>query len=379
MAEKFSLKDHLFNKDKVVYLASLFKSADQSFKDKEFVAEVMKELPSLELKERIKLIARVLSSYLPTDYKKATALIVRSLPPPLDPSKSDDDFGDFIFAPLGEYVVINGHEAERLQISLDTLRELTMRFSMEDSVRYFLRNFKAETLSVMAKWAQDDNYHVRRLVSEGTRPLLPWSGRVPLTSLETLPLLNKLYTDKTRYVTRSVANHLNDIAKSDPDLVIKTLQTWQKQAKQDQAELLWMTKHALRTLVKRGHQEALALLGYSGGEVEMVNFNLADNKKEITFGQTLEIELELKCRGEGDLLIDYIVHFKKKNGSLAPKVFKWKMIPGKVDIVLKLSKRHTLKADATTFTLYPGQHVIEVQINGQVQERKIYFVLTDAN
>jgi hypothetical protein len=29
-----------------------------------------------------------------------------------------------------------------------------------------------------------------------------------------------------------------------------------------------------------------------------------------------------------------------------------------------LTKKHTLKADTTTFTLYPGVHQIDLQING---------------
>ena len=54
MKKKFSLKDHLFNREKVAYLGSLFSKADKNFKKDEFVEAVMKKLTKLELKERIK-------------------------------------------------------------------------------------------------------------------------------------------------------------------------------------------------------------------------------------------------------------------------------------------------------------------------------------
>ncbi len=364
MSEKFSLKDHLFNETKVAYLASLLQDADQRFGADRFVEEVMSKLPTLELKDRIRWIAEALSHHLPEDYNKAVAVIIKSLPLPLDPTKSDNDFGDFIFAPFGEYVATHGITKDRLAVSLETMRELTKRFSMEDAIRSFLRMYPKETLKIMKVWAKDDNYHVRRLVSEGTRPLLPWSGRVPLSSADTLPLLTSLHSDPTRYVTRSVANHLNDIAKTEPITVIETLKTWQQLGKQKPSELHWMIKHALRTLIKAGNQEALALLGYGPVQPKHVRFTVTP--KQINAGGTLELKLELLSYEASDFLIDYRIHFVKKNGAAVPKVFKWKAVNIRSGEVIQLEKRHTLKADASTFTLYPGEHKVDLQINGKI-------------
>jgi hypothetical protein len=41
-----------------------------------------------------------------------------------------------------------------------------------------------------------------------------------------LPLLDALHADPTRFVTRSVANHLNDIAKIAPERVLAPLADW---------------------------------------------------------------------------------------------------------------------------------------------------------
>ena len=62
-----SLKDALFNKERVAYLAGLFVAVDSSFDTKGFVKAVVKKLPVLELKARIQWIAEVLERYLPTD------------------------------------------------------------------------------------------------------------------------------------------------------------------------------------------------------------------------------------------------------------------------------------------------------------------------
>ena len=224
----FSLKDQLFNRGKVRYLSELLSAAAPQFDDRGFVKTTMKGFKQLELKERIVQIAATLEKFLAPDYRTAVKHIVSALPPPLDPKKNDDDFGDFIFAPFGEYVVRNGLEKKYLKTSLRTIKELTKRFSMEDAIRSFINAHTSETLAVLDKWATDTNYHVRRLVSEGTRPLLPWSKRLSIEVTTPLPLLDKLHADSTRYVTRSVANHLNDIAKSNPKVVLETLETLEK-------------------------------------------------------------------------------------------------------------------------------------------------------
>ncbi len=364
MTERFSLKDHLFNQSKVEYLADLLSVADATFKRDEFINVVMSMLPVLELKDRIRLISAVLKDYLPEEYDRAVRIILASLPAPLDESKTDDDFGDFIFAPFGEYIATYGCTRERLVVSLEALKEVTKRFSMEDAIRYFLRAFPREVLQVMTVWAMDDNYHVRRLVSEGTRPLLPWSGRIPLLSRDTLPLLTMLHADKTRYVMRSVAIHLNDIAKTEPQLVIDTLREWQNLGKQDARELAWMTKHALRTLVKQGHREAIVLLGYTATEFSVTTFSI--EKPLVKGGDEITLSATITTATTAPLLVDYVIHFVKKNGSTTPKVFKWKTLTLKAGETITLTKRHWLKIDATTFTLYPGRHTVELQINGVI-------------
>ncbi|WP_166415884.1 DNA alkylation repair protein [Cochlodiniinecator piscidefendens] len=360
MEERFSLKDALFNVEKVRYLSDLFKSASPDFDADEFCERVMSRLLELELKERINWIATVLEDMLPDRFEDAVTVIERALPPPLDPTLTDDDFGDFIFAPLGEYIERRGLSTNKGR-ALQSLKTVTKRFSMEFYIRAFLNTWTEETLSVMQSWAVDENYHVRRLVSEGTRPKLPWASKVTLTTKQTLPLLDVLHADKTRYVTRSVSNHLNDISKFDPDLVVSTLKKWREDGKQTKAELLWMTRHALRTLVKQGHAGALELLGYRQNPDISVTSKIAPS---VVMGEALGISVKIVAHSDEPLLVDYAIDFVKSNGTRAPKVFKLKQLKLKKGEQITLTKAHKLKDTATTFKLFPGTHRLIVQVNG---------------
>jgi 3-methyladenine DNA glycosylase AlkC len=93
---------------------------------------------------------------------------------------------------------------------------------------------------------------VRRLVSEGTRPRLPWAPRLRAFMRDPRPvleLLEWLKDDPSLYVRRSVANNLNDIGKDHPDLLFATAERWMKDANENRH---WIIRHALRSAVKRG-------------------------------------------------------------------------------------------------------------------------------
>ena len=364
MPEKFSLKDHLFNDQSIADLAADFAAGVPGFNAADFHAEVMSGLAQRELMARLEWIADCVEKRLPADFPRMANALEAAMPPRLDPGLRDDDFGRFIHAVPGILAVRHGLEDHRDR-ALDLLYEATQRFSMEFYIRPFLNRWERETLARLTLWARDDNYHVRRLVSEGTRPKLPWAKNVSLSQGAALPLLEMLYADPTRYVTRSVANHLNDIAKTSPEMVIETLSNWHAQRQQETKELAWLTRHALRTLVKQGHFGALEMLGYrydAPVSLDCIHVTPPDPAP----GDAIEIRIVLSAPESCPVLVDYVLWSVRKDGSTSPKVFKLKQAvisPGKH---LTLHKKHVLKADATTFTLYPGQHRVEVQVNGKV-------------
>jgi 3-methyladenine DNA glycosylase AlkC len=363
MAEKFSLKDHLFNKEKVTKLAQEIQEAYPQFDSVNFISSILIEFPKLELKQRISHITEMLKENLPRNYPEALNVILHALPEKNDTNKTDNDFGDFIYAPYTNFVAQYGRSNEHLTISLEALREITMRFSAEDSIRYFINEFPKETYEELLKWSKDSNYHVRRLASEGTRPKLPWSQKITVLPDNTLPILDNLFHDSTRYVTRSVANHLNDLSRIKPELVISTLKKWQKSGRQNEKEMSYITSHSLRTLIKQGYDSAFELLGYSSSTISISNFNISN---PVYMNQSLEFSFSLTPDIDESIIIDYRINFQNKKGEMkSEKVFKLKKLSLKKDAQVKIFKKHKLNEFMTTRTLYPGIHKLSILINGK--------------
>ncbi|MEA2048107.1 MAG: DNA alkylation repair protein [Campylobacterota bacterium] len=372
-AEKTLLKEILFNPIKIKKIATEIKSVYPEFQEKYFEEESCDMLHELELKARIYHIRDMLGKYLPIGFESAVKILLDSLPQALDPSKQDNDFGDFIYAPYSEFVTLHGCRREKIDISLQALREITKRFSVEFAIRDFINAYPEETLAMLDACALSENYHERRLVSESLRPKLPWAKRLKLDYRIPLSRLDKLFSDKTRYVTRSVANHLNDIAKIDAFLVIETLKKWKASGKQNPKEMAYIINHALRTLVKEGHEEALALLGYARTpNISVKHFTV--ETKEVQIGEALIFELMIEAKEDTKVMLDYIVHFRTKAGHYSPKVYKLKKIALQKDQSLLLKKRHLFKANMSTRKLYEGEHKIEVQMNGVNYEERLFML-----
>ncbi len=365
MEEKFSLKDQLYNPTKIAFLSTVIQKVHEDFDTESFENEINAQLPALELKARMHAIAASLKNHLPADFKTASNILLKALPAPLDESKSDNDFGDFIYAPFAHFVASNGCNADDLYFSLEALKEITKRFSVEFAIRPFLNYFPEQTLRELEIWASDKNYHVRRLASEGTRPKLPWAEKINIRPIQALPILNLLFSDPTRYVTRSLANHLNDISKIDPELVLSLLQQWQEKGSQADKEMEFIKAHALRSLVKSGHDKTLAYLGFAATE-NVILKNL-EHSSSFLIGENLAFSFALFAEEDLDLVIDYILYFCNKAGKTSnKKVFKLKKIALKSGIEQRVSKKHPFKANMSTRKLYPGLHRIEIQVNGRV-------------
>ncbi|MEE4187298.1 MAG: hypothetical protein V2I76_02475 [Roseobacter sp.] len=361
MVERFLLKDHLFNARTVAQLAREYARALPHFDADRFQREALSGFEARELMARLEWLADCIGAQLSPDFDDMAAQLEAAMPQPLDPARTDDDFGQFIHAVPGILAVRHGLEGHRDR-ALDLIYSATQRFSMEFYIRPFLNRWPDETLARLHLWAEDSNYHVRRLVSEGTRPKLPWAKAVDLAPQQSFALLDRLHSDPTRYVTRSVANHLNDLSKSVPEAVIDQLGLWREQESQAPREMAWMSRHALRTLVKSGHSGALAALGYAADVPVEATVKLASDT--LSIGDQLRFEVTLNSVSNVPVLVDYRIVFARPDGRSAEKVFKLKqgrVEPGKA---FRVAKVHRIKGDATTFTWYPGRHRLIVQVNG---------------
>ncbi|MDJ0654104.1 MAG: hypothetical protein QNJ40_08130 [Xanthomonadales bacterium] len=365
----FSLKDQLFNADRVNEFGSAVADACPGFDRESYSTEVLGKFPELELKQRIDWMVTVLGRYLPAEFPEALAVLGRALPPPLDPTLTDDDFGTFVWVVPGEYVARHGCNARYLKRSLKFLGQATQRFSSESAIRPFLRGFPDQTMACVRRWTGHRNYHVRRLASEGIRPLLPWAIRAEIPAADIIEVLDQLYADSTRYVVRSVANNINDISKSEPALVINTLGRWHKEGRQDQREMQWLTRHALRTLLKQNDPAAYEFLGYPSKPA----FRLSgiDCSPAVSVGQHLDWRCTLQSKARQHLKINLRIHFLKANGSHSTKVFS--VTDGQFDAGqrLQISKKLPMRP-MTTRTLYPGKHYAELVVNGRARGRRAF-------
>ncbi len=357
----FSLADQLFNERTVAQLGREYRALP-GFDGDAFVAQALAGLPGRGLLERLDHLADCVAAQLPQDFPAMAGSLEAAMPPPLDPTRGDDDFGQFIHAVPGILAVRHGleHHPDR---ALDLLHTATRRFSMEFYIRPFLNRWPDRTLDRLRQWVEDENYHVRRLVREGTRPRLPWARNITLDPLVPLEFLDRLHADPTRYVTRSVANHLNDITKVAPGAVTDRLRSWAKSGLQAPQELSWMTRHALRTAVKRGEPGALRLLGY--GAVSEIDVTLTLAADTVAVGERLQFGVSIRAAKKTQVLVDYRLHFSRPGGRTGTKVFK--LGAGEVgpDAPAEWRKSHLLKPDATTFRWHAGAHRVVVQVNGQ--------------
>jgi 3-methyladenine DNA glycosylase AlkC len=266
----------------------------------------------------------------------------------------------FLAWPLAQYIEEFGLSYP--EDSLGALKEITKEMSAEFAVRPFLLKFPTETLNVLKNWANDPNAHVRRLVSEGTRPRLPWGQRLPhflADPSHCLPLLRMLRDDPEIYVRKSVANHLNDISKDHPDLLVKEMRAWLKGASKERR---WVVRHACRSLIKAGHGPCLDLLGFSPAGISAARLNVSPQR--LILGGQLALGFTAIPTRDESWLIDYAVHHRKANGRTSAKVFKWKVLKVQKGKAVEIQKKHAIRVISTR-RYYDGKHAVEILVNGQ--------------
>ena len=373
MASNFQIRD-VYNEKAVTGLAQRIKEAWREFEHQEFIRFINPNLSALTYSERSALITDGLEKYLPTDFNAAVVILLAAQLPPYQSDILENTNERFITVPTTTFISRNG--LEHFDLSMHALYEMTKRLSSEWAIRVFLEKYPERSLTVLKKWAKDKNPHVRRLVSEGTRPFLPWGKRLNHfkdNPRVTIKLLNELQNDPSEYVRRSVANHLNDHAKNHPDLVVETLKVWKKNHPGKNMDRL--IKHATRTLIKNGHQTALELIGFKkGAKINIKNF-ITD--AEIKIGEQFNFSFDIisTSQEKQKVIIDYLIYFKKSDGSLSPKVFKLTTKTLNKKEKIPLTKKHSFRV-ITTRKYYAGLHKIGIQVNGEEKATR-EFMLTD--
>lgn len=368
MSDEPKLFKDNFNQAAAQSLGEQIANAWPAFDLKRFVELATEGLSALELLARVEVFASALAECLPPAFPKAIEILEASLPPALADCEQLS-VGWFQW-PISHYIANRG--LDHIELSLGFLAEYTQRFSAEFAVRPFAANDPERTFPFLYALLKHPNPHVRRWCSEGVRPRLPWGIRLKNLVNDPSPLwpiIEALKDDPELYVRRSVANNLNDIAKDHPDLVIARCKKWSRKKTPERQKLI---KHALRTLIKNGHPDALAVIGFDAPK--KIGASLKTNRRSVNIGESVELAASLVSSADTDqpLLLDYSVHFIRKDGSTGAKTFKWTELTLAPEETKSVRKKHPFKL-TTIRTLYPGAHRIELQLNGQkVAEASIH-------
>lgn len=343
-------------------IARMIAAVFPRFDEQGFVRSSLEGYDALELMPRGWKIAHQLRRSLPEDYEKAIEILLASLDQNPERTVAQGMSG-FLFLPHVFFVAEYG--LEHFEISMRAQYVLTQRFTAEFSIRRYLERHQAATLARLKEWSADSSEDVRRLVSEGTRPRLPWASRLRAFQADPRPvlaLLERLKDDPSLYVRRSVANNLNDIGKDHPALLVETATRWMENATEERR---WIIRHALRSAVKRGESAALGLLGFGeAARISVEKVQISPQRPAIGSSVAIACEIANRAPVVQRLLVDLRVHYVKASGVQRPKVFKLKQVelaPRETAPV-----RKTLALDQlTTRTHYPGRHAVEVLINGR--------------
>lgn len=342
-----------YNSDFVKSLASNIAKNYKSFDEKIFYNEIINKGWDLkELKERIRYITLKLNEHLVLPYPKQLE-ILKSV------ASKYSGLQGMLFP---DFVQVYG--LDDFNNSIDALKLLTQYSTAEFAIRPFIEKYPKKTLAILHKWSNHENEHLRRLASEGTRPKLPWAS--PLRNFikdpsPCLSILENLKADNSLYVKKSVANHLNDISKNHPEVVLKICGNWYA----DNKHTNWIVKHALRTLLKQGNKNALKIFGLDNADnIDIENLHLSNNK--IKIGDFIHFGFDVinKTKKNRDVRLEYKIDFVKSNGSTSSKVFQISEFNLKANTKKSFNRKQWFK-ELTTRKHYPGKHKITLIVNGE--------------
>lgn len=368
-AERKLFKDYL-DARAVHRLADTVERAWPAFDRAGFERAANEGLTALELSGRVAHVGRALRAHLPGPFPEVAEILseVAALWPRARPGETGDGFAIW---PVFNVVPEAG--LDDFDRGMALLKRLTPLFSAEMAIRPFLDRYGARAFALLETWTADPDEHVRRLVSEGTRPRLPWATRVSALLKDPRPglrLLDRLVDDPALYVRRSVANHLNDVSKDHPDLAVATARRW---LEAPTAHRQWVVKHALRSLIKAGHGEVFDLLGH-GSAPSFEGGALSAEPARVPWGGQVSLRGEVRALAAERWVLDWAVTFVGARGQGRRKVFKGTQVQVSAGQVQPFRAQYDFRP-ITTRRYYPGEHGVELLVNGQVAARASFTLL----
>lgn len=232
-----------FGKNLAELLSEKISVVYPDFDSKSYINHIADEYQGKNYSELVELHALALQIYLPSDYKKSLALLLKILGP--ENQNETGMFTHFYWVlPIAKFIEKYGIEFPEL--SLHALGEVTKRSTSEYAIRPYIEKYPKKSLKKIMEWAQSDNVHLRRLASEGIRPKLPWAKKLTLFIENPKPvfaILELLMEDSSKFVQKSVANNIRDYLKVNKPAAVALMQKYQSS---ENKYTQWILKHAAR-------------------------------------------------------------------------------------------------------------------------------------
>lgn len=352
----------MFGRPYYTKLSEAITQIHPQFPAPQFLNQVLEPLPSLSLNERMRHTSRVMREHLPDDFRKSVNILKKVA------TLTNRGYTALVYPDF-----VSQFGTHDFDTSLEALRYFTTFGSSEFAIRTFLKLDFDRTIKVMQDWSQDENEHVRRLASEGSRPRLPWSFKLDTVIANpetTRRILDNLCADESLYVRKSVANHLNDITKDSPQYVLKLIKGWD----QGNTHTQWIIKRGCRSLFKLGDKQSLKAFNYTKDvSIAIKNFRVTP---ELRIGGVLNFQFRLVSTSKKTqkLMVDFRIHYVKKSGQSSAKVFKLKEMSLEPGASVDISKNQRFQ-DFTTRKHFPGKHKLEIVVNGEVVKNVTFMVV----
>lgn len=244
MAKRLNITEQ-FGKSLAILLSDKIQLVDPNFNATSFIQAVDTGVVDKSYTQRVIYIAEQLFEHLPKDYTQAMEILLAILG-----AENPNETGMFThywwILPIAKYVEWFG--LDHYELSIKSIAEITKRNTGEYAIRPFIRKYPEKCLKQMKIWAQSDNFHLRRLASEGLRPKLPWSTKLDTFNDNPKPvfdILELLKEEEVLFVKKSVGNHLTDWLKVNYEPTKAFLQEWQRS---ENKHTQWMVKRATRKI-----------------------------------------------------------------------------------------------------------------------------------
>jgi 3-methyladenine DNA glycosylase AlkC len=229
----------------------------------------------------------------------------------------------------------------------------------------------SRVLPYVQSWIHSALPAIRRLVIESFRPrgvMQPHIVELKHNPTPLKSLLEPVLDDPDLYVRKAVANNLNDVSRDNPDHALKWSGFWL--AQNPSAARRWVLERALRSLVKRYHPDALALLGYAEAEALAADW-LHGPDESVVINQLLPFEFEVYNRGTDEARVLLLLELDEPGKNQSRRASRYQLWKGSVPVGASRRVHKQIHfVDKARRPKLPGRYQLTVVLNGDVVEQR---------